>query len=228
MEMNCLKDVCGGAEDFSNPKAAKAITSHELVGLSLAFNHSLQGRVMPASEAELGFPEGYYCYNIAQDEAGKFTLKKGQREYPMDERNLALLSSVMQRTNVAESNGKHRVTNGLPAGMPSYSFNAVFASGETIEATECPGFAGWLLPIAGFLESYMAGFKQYKPEPPKVLRWNCSCGQKGLTSKFCGNCGTASPINADGSWNCGCGQKNLRGKFCSECGSKAPIMEEEK
>lgn len=76
--------------------------------------------------------------------------------------------------------------------------------------------------------------------------WNCSCGQKKITSKFCPECGSRPPettgewICAEcgtrntgkfcaecGSrrpesvvWNCTCGQKNINGKFCPECGAK--------
>lgn len=50
-----------------------------------------------------------------------------------------------------------------------------------------------------------------KPEP-----WDCVCGQKGITSKFCPNCGARK---AD-TWNCSCGQTNITSKFCPECGKK--------
>ena len=51
--------------------------------------------------------------------------------------------------------------------------------------------------------------------------WDCACGQKGLTGKFCPECGTPRPAPAqDGPWDCVCGQKGLTGKFCPECGRK--------
>ena len=52
--------------------------------------------------------------------------------------------------------------------------------------------------------------------------WTCSCGQTGITGKFCPNCGTKKPepTAADG-WTCSCGAVN-KGKFCSECGAKKP------
>jgi hypothetical protein len=53
--------------------------------------------------------------------------------------------------------------------------------------------------------------------------WNCACGQKGITSKFCPECGAKrpEPILPD-TWNCTCGAKGLTGKFCPECGAKRP------
>ncbi len=45
--------------------------------------------------------------------------------------------------------------------------------------------------------------------------WDCACGKKGNTGKFCSECGKARP---EGAWFCTeCGAKNT-GKFCSNCG----------
>lgn len=54
--------------------------------------------------------------------------------------------------------------------------------------------------------------------------WTCSCGQTGITSKFCSNCGAKrpEPVSAASTWNCTCGQTGLTGKFCPECGARRP------
>lgn len=53
--------------------------------------------------------------------------------------------------------------------------------------------------------------------------WDCSCGQRGLSGKFCPECGAKRPIPASpATWDCDCGQKGLTGKFCPECGKKKP------
>ena len=49
--------------------------------------------------------------------------------------------------------------------------------------------------------------------------WNCTCGSKNITSKFCPECGTAKPAPVVG-WDCACGCKNITSKFCPECGAK--------
>lgn len=49
--------------------------------------------------------------------------------------------------------------------------------------------------------------------------WDCKCGQQGITSKFCPECGTPRPAPIK-TWDCTCGQKNLTGRFCPECGAK--------
>jgi membrane protease subunit (stomatin/prohibitin family) len=53
-----------------------------------------------------------------------------------------------------------------------------------------------------------------------VNGWDCECGQKGNTGKFCSACGKAKPADS-GFWTCSCGAKN-KGRFCSECGSPKP------
>lgn len=53
--------------------------------------------------------------------------------------------------------------------------------------------------------------------------WNCACGQKNITSKFCPECGAAKPLPVMG-WDCSCGQRGITSKFCPECGSKKPEL----
>ena len=57
------------------------------------------------------------------------------------------------------------------------------------------------------------------PAAPAPGSWTCSCGQGGITGKFCPECGKPKPA-ADG-WTCSCGAVN-KGKFCAECGAKKP------
>ena len=47
--------------------------------------------------------------------------------------------------------------------------------------------------------------------------WDCACGAKGLTSKFCYSCGAAKPQV----WKCSCGCENIS-KFCQSCGKPKP------
>ncbi len=54
-----------------------------------------------------------------------------------------------------------------------------------------------------------------KPEPKT---WDCACGTKGITSKFCPECGAKKPESA--TWDCACGTKGITSKFCPECGAK--------
>lgn len=53
--------------------------------------------------------------------------------------------------------------------------------------------------------------------------WDCSCGAKGITGKFCPECGAKRPQPAADTWTCPeCGQTGLTTKFCPECGTPRP------
>ena len=54
-------------------------------------------------------------------------------------------------------------------------------------------------------------------------KWDCpSCGAKGITSKFCPDCGAIKPAPAV-TWDCpACGCKGITSKFCPDCGAKKP------
>ena len=63
-----------------------------------------------------------------------------------------------------------------------------------------------------------------KPDAaPAPDSWDCVCGQKGIRSKFCPECGKPKPAAkpAD-TWDCECGQKGIASKFCPECGRPRP------
>lgn len=56
--------------------------------------------------------------------------------------------------------------------------------------------------------------------PSTAGGWKCTnCGATA-NGKFCPECGTPKPADADG-WTCSCGAVN-KGKFCSNCGAKKP------
>lgn len=51
--------------------------------------------------------------------------------------------------------------------------------------------------------------------------WNCTCGEKNISSKFCPECGQPRP-KAPKKWNCTCGTNDISSKFCPNCGKKRP------
>ncbi len=60
---------------------------------------------------------------------------------------------------------------------------------------------------------------------PSADGWNCSCGKKNITSRFCPDCGQPKPA-APASWDCpACGTKSITSKFCPECGAARPVSE---
>ncbi|WP_278287065.1 SPFH domain-containing protein [Clostridium sp. AM58-1XD] len=51
--------------------------------------------------------------------------------------------------------------------------------------------------------------------------WDCPCGAKNNTSRFCPECGARRPDSPPGNlWDCSCGAKNIASRFCPECGAK--------
>jgi len=62
--------------------------------------------------------------------------------------------------------------------------------------------------------------QQQAAPAPAAGGWDCACGKKGNTGKFCAECGKPKPAPA-GTWKCSCGHENT-GKFCAECGAKRP------
>lgn len=57
--------------------------------------------------------------------------------------------------------------------------------------------------------------------PQKTVGWACpQCGKTGITSNFCPNCGAKKP--APSVWDCSCGMKGITSNFCPNCGSKRP------
>lgn len=61
--------------------------------------------------------------------------------------------------------------------------------------------------------------------PQENVGWKCpECGQEGITSKFCPECGVKRPEPVQVEiWKCpDCGTEGISSKFCPECGAKKP------
>ena len=69
----------------------------------------------------------------------------------------------------------------------------------------------------GVMSNFCPNCGAKKPEPQ--TGWNCTCGQQGINGNFCPNCGTKKP-EAPAAWDCSCGQKGIHGNFCTNCGNK--------
>ena len=71
----------------------------------------------------------------------------------------------------------------------------------------------------GITSNFCPNCGSKKPEPK--VGWDCPCGQTGLTRTCCPNCGAKKPEEPKG-WNCACGQSNIMSNFCPNCGAKKP------
>ena len=60
------------------------------------------------------------------------------------------------------------------------------------------------------------------PSAPTPDSWDCTCGQRGIATNFCPNCGSRRPAASADTWNCACGQKGISTNFCPSCGARRP------
>ncbi|MCF0133112.1 MAG: SPFH domain-containing protein [Blautia sp.] len=76
--------------------------------------------------------------------------------------------------------------------------------------------------MKGFQASTPSGSSAVSGTPAQQDTWECRCGAKGITSRFCPDCGAKKPEAAAG-WDCpACGCKGIMSKFCPDCGAKKP------
>ncbi|MBQ8935599.1 MAG: SPFH domain-containing protein, partial [Oscillospiraceae bacterium] len=92
-------------------------------------------------------------------------------------------------------------------------------------AGQAGGFSAQNLFQMGQQPQYQQPVQQAAPAAPAAGGWTCpTCGNTGITGKFCPEGGAKKPEPqpaADG-WTCPtCGKVN-KGKFCAECGTKKP------
>jgi len=80
--------------------------------------------------------------------------------------------------------------------------------------------------VAPQIGNMMQGFNiqnQMKNTGNQIINndtWDCTCGQKAISSNFCPNCGNVKPQKSVDTWDCTCGQKGILGNFCPNCGAK--------
>jgi membrane protease subunit (stomatin/prohibitin family) len=80
------------------------------------------------------------------------------------------------------------------------------------------GAAGGMNPSALFQMGQAAPAASSSTPAPAGAGWDCACGHKSNTGKFCAECGKPMPTT----WDCACGHKGNTGKFCAECGKPMP------
>ncbi|MBE6912142.1 MAG: SPFH domain-containing protein [Ruminococcaceae bacterium] len=114
---------------------------------------------------------------------------------------------------------------GHMAGATAQAMNTAAAN----EGGAAMGFMG--MGMAGNVMGNMSGFMQGAGTTQDTMvnqqvggtassnGWDCPCGHKCNSGKFCTECGAPKPT-ATG-WLCACGATN-QGKFCQECGAKKP------
>ena len=115
---------------------------------------------------------------------------------------------------------------GLGVGMAAMNAVApqignMFSFGQQPQQTPAPDTWDCACGQKGIASKFCPNCGTKKPEPVASDTWDCACGQKGNVGKFCPNCGAKKP-EAPATWDCACGQKGITGKFCPNCGTKKP------
>lgn len=113
---------------------------------------------------------------------------------------------------------------GSVVGMTKDALNPVMDAaaqmGRAVGGAIAPN--GWDCPDCGqkgIASNFCPNCGHKRPAPD--MGWDCpECGQKGITSNFCPNCGHKRPASDTG-WTCpNCGQKGIVSNFCPNCGKK--------
>ena len=113
---------------------------------------------------------------------------------------------------------------GSVVGMTKDALNPVMDAaaqmGKAVGGAIAPN--GWDCPECGqkgIASNFCPNCGRKRPAPD--MGWDCpNCGQKGITSNFCPNCGHKRP-EPDTGWDCpNCGQKGITSNFCPNCGKK--------
>ena len=110
---------------------------------------------------------------------------------------------------------------GSVIGMTKDAISPVVSQASTT-MQQAAAVTGWDCPCGqkGIMSRFCPECGTKRPEPVAPAGWNCACGECNITSKFCPNCGTKRPAPA--TWDCPCGNKSLTAKFCPDCGSRRP------
>ena len=166
----------------------------------------------------------------------------------------ASFSMSFDDSSIGGSPYEHCYVNCGPAGMTFRTIKNELSEilKECRETGECilneetqtgSGFPG----MGGMMG--MGNFPVMMPRPPKEA-WTCpSCGQEGITSRFCPQCAAPAPGAPQAAsapapapdvtvhptifamdpppapgetWTCACGQEGNTGKFCPSCGNPSP------
>ena len=160
----------------------------------------------------------------AQGEAEALKIQKaaeaeGYRMQAVVEAEEMRLKGFTYQQETARQVGMEAMKNGIVGEGGSGGLGDIAGLGITLGAMG--GIAGMTKDaLSPVLESAgQMGQAATAPLSPTADTWDCPCGQKGLTSKFCPECGAKRP-QPSAAWDCSCGQKGITSKFCPECGKK--------
>ncbi len=114
--------------------------------------------------------------------------------------------------------GLEAMKNGITGGEGGSMLGDIAGLGVTL---------GAMGSVVGMTKEAMSPvMESLKPVTTNVVAdsWDCACGEKNITRKFCPECGSPRPVpHAADTWDCpNCGEKGITRKFCPECGTPKP------
>ena len=120
--------VSGGRTVLTDPNAPKTVRSKELTGFSADLY--LDNRWSGDEEHE-------FAFSVAPDESGALQASEEHAgiRLPADHALCGALADVIAEYDLAAMNGLYDVTAGLPPEFAAHTFEAAYASGETISFT---------------------------------------------------------------------------------------------
>lgn len=225
------KNVCGNVtEDFRTEQIAGQMKTELLTALQPAFakisEMGIRYSALPGHTLELSEALNEQLSSRWRDLRGIEIVSFGVSSVKANEEDEQMIKELQRNAAFMDPTRAAAHLVGAQAG-------AMQAAASNPNAGPAMAFMG--MGMAGQMGGMnaqnlyqMGAQQQAQPASPAVSApaapaaptgWTCSCGQGGITGKFCPECGKPKPA-ADG-WTCSCGAVN-KGKFCAECGAKKP------
>ncbi len=112
------------------------------------------------------------------------------------------------------------VTLGAVGSVVGMTKDAMAPVMDSMRASSAPAAEGWscVCGETGITSKFCPNCGKAKPAPVAADGWDCVCGKTGITSNFCPDCGAKKPEKL--TWDCACGKTGITSKFCPDCGAK--------
>ncbi len=208
-------NVCGNVEgSYTRDELEGQLKSELLTALQPAFakisEQGIRYSALPGHTTEIADALNEVLSGKWRDLRGIEIVSFGVNSVKASEEDEAMIKEL-QRTAV------YRNPNMAAAQLVGAQADAMRAAAANANAGPAMAFMGMnMAQQAGGANAqnlFAMGQAMQPAAPAPQATWDCACGTKGNTGKFCPECGAASE------WTCSCGTVN-KGKFCSECGAK--------
>lgn len=228
------KNVCSNvSSEFRRSEIDSTLKSDLLTALQPAFakisEMGVRYSALPGHTVELANALNEVLSSNWRDRCGIEIVTFGVNSVKAIEEDEALLKELQR--NATFTSPMHAAAHLVSAQGDAMKMAASNTGGAAMAfmgmnmANQMGGFQAQNLYQMGMQQPQQAApMQQAAPQQAAAADgWDCSCGQKGNTGKFCAGCGAKKPEPkiSPNAWKCSCGA-TATGKFCPECGSKKP------